>query len=760
MSAVQNSLPSLPTPWEKHPAVQTPSTDDTRRIVFTRQLWQRTMPDGSSNEPDVLNQSQSQDTVTEHNNSATPTRRPSSNTSTRSQRRSSSPSRGSKTPLTPEESPPFKSTRKRTAGIVEIEDKELDSSTTTPVHSRGSSGDSTAHVCICQPDPKIPRPRNAFILYRQHHQAQVVSQNPGLSNPEISKIIGEQWQNQPTDIKNKWKALAEEEKLRHQQQYPQYRYQPKRNGRRGSVTSEANGEKPKCHKCGGRSLLAPSSALFPASNGASPASIPTTPRTVLTPVSRTLPPVFRELSIQSPAGRRMARTMHSSSNMLPHYNGHIDERDEVGPLSPDIKRRKYSDHPASGTRNMPPRYVPAGGPQVRPGTPFPFGQPTPQHPYPPAITQVHRGSLPGIRGVVSPPGPMPPPPRPGIGYQQHRMSQGHVGPDRSLVLPPLQNSSISGRSSTAALAGRSAEQQIMAMSFRYKVKVLSQVAPPAPHRQTPRGPLIVIEGDSVDAVEELGQWLYNELEKGDDLGVTLTNGPDIAANGSKKPMVQYHLLATEWLAKSDEIVDSLFYDPSPASSDHAMADAIPISEPPTSHRDLDENYDDNLTSPQTAVPATTTSKSSPEESMDVDKTPTNARHPTSTSTTSVVLPKTKPVVLVPNYSLTTSNTFALRIPIGPHDPYSPSDHWQWTATQWRGIVGPDLTIFVRDAVVGEQGKATVEILEESGLMSVRRTVVGGGEDGKQELEASVLRRLGFEVGEWVRTFGAEKGRNA
>jgi len=160
MSAVQNSLPSFPTPWEKHPVGQTPSTDDTRRIIFTRQLWQRTMPDGSSSDPDVLNLSRSQDTVTEHISSTTPARRPSSNTSTRSQRRSSSPSRGSKTPLTPEESPPFKSTRKRTAGIVEIEDKELDSFTTTPAHSRGSSGDSTAHVCICQPDPKIPRPRN------------------------------------------------------------------------------------------------------------------------------------------------------------------------------------------------------------------------------------------------------------------------------------------------------------------------------------------------------------------------------------------------------------------------------------------------------------------------------------------------------------------------------------------------------------------------------------------------------------------------
>jgi hypothetical protein len=49
----------------------------------------------------------------------------------------------------------------------------------------------------------------AFILYRQHYQAQVVAQNPGLANPEISKIIGEQWREQPAEVKNDWKRLAE-----------------------------------------------------------------------------------------------------------------------------------------------------------------------------------------------------------------------------------------------------------------------------------------------------------------------------------------------------------------------------------------------------------------------------------------------------------------------------------------------------------------------------------------------------------------------
>ena len=49
----------------------------------------------------------------------------------------------------------------------------------------------------------------AFILYRQHHQAGIVAQHPGLANPEISKIIGDHWRSSPPEVKNHWKGLAE-----------------------------------------------------------------------------------------------------------------------------------------------------------------------------------------------------------------------------------------------------------------------------------------------------------------------------------------------------------------------------------------------------------------------------------------------------------------------------------------------------------------------------------------------------------------------
>lgn len=468
--------------------------------------------------------------------------------------------------------------------------------------------------------------------------------------------------------------------------------------------------------------------------------------------------MFRDLSLQSPAVRRMGKVFQSSS-MSPNHSAYPDDRDEVGPLSPDNKRRKYNgDHGAPVHRAMPPRYGgPQQGPMVGPGTPFPFGQAPPPHPYPPAVAHVRRESLPGLRGVMSPPGPMAPPPRPGMGYQQHRMSQGHIAADRSLTLPPLQTGSISGPSGGAAVAGMSAQEQIMSMPFRYKVRVLGQVAPPAASKDASRGPLIAIEGDNADAVAELGKWLSDELKKGSDLAVNAFDSPKVSDNGQKKPMVQYHLLATEWLMKSEEIVASITYKPTSTPVDLSMTDASPVKEPAQSARDIDENYDDSDTStkesgkkPEEVDKPNGGESSSEAENMDVDKTPTALKPMLPQFATS----GQKPVGIIANYSLHASNVFACRIPIGPHDSYSASDHWQWTATQWRGIVGPDLTIFVRDAVVGDTGKSTVEILEEGNLFVVKRTK-GDGDKG-HELEPTALRRLGFEVGERVRAFGPLK----
>lgn len=113
--------------------------------------------------------------------------------------------------------------------------------------------------------PSVP---TAFILYRQHHQAGVVHKYPGLANPDISKIIGEHWREENDETKNYWKRLAEEEKARHQRQYPQYKYQPRRGGKNGpaarAATAAGAGEDPgRCPKCGGRHISTPRTPSTP-----------------------------------------------------------------------------------------------------------------------------------------------------------------------------------------------------------------------------------------------------------------------------------------------------------------------------------------------------------------------------------------------------------------------------------------------------------------------------------------------------------------
>ncbi|KAL1903377.1 slightly ste11-like protein [Sporothrix stenoceras] len=128
--------------------------------------------------------------------------------------------------------------------------------------------------CLCAQAPKIPRPRNVFMLYRQSHQASVVARNPGIANPDISKIIGHMWRTSDNGTKAYWKQRAEEEKKRHRELYPDYRYQPKRakkkasSGDRPGSASSSGGDI--CDKCLRPRNAPPSSARSISSSSRQP----------------------------------------------------------------------------------------------------------------------------------------------------------------------------------------------------------------------------------------------------------------------------------------------------------------------------------------------------------------------------------------------------------------------------------------------------------------------------------------------------------
>ncbi|CCD22673.1 Rox1p NDAI_0A05180 [Naumovozyma dairenensis CBS 421] len=80
---------------------------------------------------------------------------------------------------------------------------------------------------------KIPRPKNAFILFRQHYHKELIddwSKN-GVHiphNSEISKILGHKWKNITEKEREYWSDMAKEEKKQHGKKYPQYKYKPTR----------------------------------------------------------------------------------------------------------------------------------------------------------------------------------------------------------------------------------------------------------------------------------------------------------------------------------------------------------------------------------------------------------------------------------------------------------------------------------------------------------------------------------------------------
>ncbi|KAG6847907.1 hypothetical protein H0H93_005024 [Arthromyces matolae] len=103
---------------------------------------------------------------------------------------------------------------------------------------------------------KIPRPPNAFILYRSHMSSRLLPPAPGTyrTQTEISRIISTLWRNESADIKSHFRDLALLKKAEHEARYPGYKYSPRRRSERegkkvvktavGSDSGMGSAEKP------------------------------------------------------------------------------------------------------------------------------------------------------------------------------------------------------------------------------------------------------------------------------------------------------------------------------------------------------------------------------------------------------------------------------------------------------------------------------------------------------------------------------------
>ncbi|KAK6599604.1 HMG box protein [Botrytis cinerea] len=626
-------------------------------------------------------------------------------------------------PPTPVSPPPFdRLSRKRAASLdtesasasqPRIGDLALNSaSTSNSIGGPSPISDTpvTEQVCLCQPDPKIPRPRNAFILYRQHYQAQVVAQHPGLANPEISKIIGEQWREQAPNVKEEWKRLAEEEKQRHQRQYPNYRYQPRRAGKTvGNRPLTSTSDDPiRCPRCNGRYISTPSTPLTPFTP-AFGAAVPRNDR---------LLPSFSSNN-QAQKSQQFQYQPHLGELERPHYlaqmpgSGRVDsprigpppqqmvrrypypqplhthhEQDqdiEMQSASPDFKRRRFTNDPRVYPQPSPMVYSsPQQGftrNQQIPMSAGPFRNP----PQP----------LPGSRtGAMGPPQSAPM----RSTHMQQSMTPTYRNRtptfDESLRLPPLQTqlpttattsahrpTDREVRSESKESQARSVEAMVMTIPFLNKLNILSKISPPlaAPGPTSPaqdvRGAVIAIEGCIVRS------WMTGSDDRRESGDSAMDGDADSEMQDVSGVRVTREK-GKERIKGKDENKHEMVMDMKDLQEKEEYAD--PFVEYLTTISQWHRN------SAQITKFITTVPPSSPRR----DTSTTSSTPQSSEASQSSTPHKRTPIALIPHgYSLTLSDAYSLKLPI--NDSYAPIDHWQWMATLWRGIVGADLTIYVK-----------------------------------------------------------------
>ncbi|KAJ0125047.1 HMG box protein [Diaporthe amygdali] len=673
------------------------------------------------------------------------------------------------------------------------------------------SATTTDLICICPAPPKVPRPRNAFILYRQHHQAGVVLKYPGLANPEISKIIGELWREETEEVKNYWKRLAEEEKARHQRQYPQYKYQPRRGGKGGPSARPASalGEDPgRCPKCQGRYIATPrtpSTPFMPGGHHGHPLGssamqpfLANNPRVVEQvqqhhrPLMDMGPPQLggdpRRVQYY-PQHQEQLRTIEENyDGMPPHMSKRRAAHDDYDMMSPaDAKRRRVADRGRSPDPSVPPSQHPQHHQQsisspvnyaahnsgvrrtssmsssVYAGTPGSgtFG-PGPMAPLP-------RPRMPtGPSGLQQDNTMMAPPPRPPRQFStgapppsSSHTSRSNSAYDESLTLAPLQiptsPTQTSDTSGARTLSGggvtglgimnqqqgqsrdsqaRGIEAMVMSIPYMNKLDVLRKISPPlgppapgSPFVET-RGPVIAIEGANMALMREVMPVIERALRQSGEcetkiwtdsspakqVGVSDAHSPGRKGDGEDAAMSGTQDKDSASTESRSGSLGSGITNPDASgtgnSSSHAMGTF---------------NYLQTIMEWHS-------------KSAEIIKHITTQQPAPAPSSKPLL-----PVALIPDgFSLTLSDKFASTVAIT--DPYSPVDHWQWMATLWRGIVGPDLVVYVRASTSEELARSGSSAVEyrSPGIMIVRVDAEKGAVDEKTE------RRLAFEVMEWVR----------
>jgi HMG box factor len=289
---------------------------------------------------------------------------------------------------------------------------------------------------------------------------------------------------------------------------------------------------------------------------------------------------------------------------------------------------------------------------------------------------------------------------------------------------------------------------IMSIPYANKLKVLEKISPPlAPPDGTPqfetRGPVIAIEGPNPSLVRQVGAIIERALAASGECVVRSWSSaaqtpPSSSGSGTDRGTLKfsgYLQTIQEWHGRSEEIVRYITTVP----ESERRSSAVSMSEGGDTGKKSSVSDQGDASSSTTSEAVSNTSATTP--------IPSRSQRKGSSHLLPVAL-------LTDGFSLTLSDRFACRVPIG--DSYAPVDHWQWMATLWRGIVGPDLVVYVRSPEEEEMRDGRLQAVELKGVGIMMVRVVNPGQ-GEMVVGEKVERRLGFEVVEWVRSGSFKEG---
>ena len=90
-----------------------------------------------------------------------------------------------------------------------------------------------------KPENHIPRPPNAFILFRSSFiKSQHVSTEVETNHSTLSKIIGLTWQNLPEEERQLWHSKAKEALDEHKRKFPKYAFRPVQTKAKGAASEK------------------------------------------------------------------------------------------------------------------------------------------------------------------------------------------------------------------------------------------------------------------------------------------------------------------------------------------------------------------------------------------------------------------------------------------------------------------------------------------------------------------------------------------